>query len=392
MKVKVFQNLMLAFCFVLVLSACKKPDAPVVPEPDLPIVEDPYQTITENKVLLPILIREPDMDKVIEAEKKRGGTLLEKLLPDPKKGGGYVLYRFGYEKMDVKELHYRIDPESGVLLKAIVKFPSNQTTLAKCLALSSKHGFNDEHVLAKLCSGLVRDKSTLFVIEQEKKEGEDWLEFIQYGKQPQAFPTIKEIPSEYGEMLENSLYSFTRIKQVELNAGNELKRTEEQEYGKHKGKVRYALFELNEKEAPMTHRGYFFEWQDDTPENKLGQCFEIIFIYNEPTLGYYTDDIRKASIPTKEFYSLCQRKGFEWRLRRENGIDDFYNKEKKLRIISRTPTFNDINPEKMLFTINLVRHDDADDAKVAPAMPSPILKAKMNPSTNENANQSMRLR
>lgn len=85
MKVKVFQNLMLAFCFVLVLSACKKPDAPVVPEPDLPIVEDPYQTITENKVLLPILIREPDMDKVIEAEKKRGGTLLEKLLPDPKR-------------------------------------------------------------------------------------------------------------------------------------------------------------------------------------------------------------------------------------------------------------------------------------------------------------------
>lgn len=50
--------------------ACKDPKDPVKPNP--PVVEDPYTPVTEGGVFLPILMNKPDMDKVIEAEKREG--------------------------------------------------------------------------------------------------------------------------------------------------------------------------------------------------------------------------------------------------------------------------------------------------------------------------------
>lgn len=135
--------------------------------------------------------------------------------------------------------------------------------------------------------------------------------------------------------------------------GNTLETSSEVKSGKHKGAVKFALFSLKAEEAPMTHRGYFFDWEGDTAPDKLGQCSEIIFFYEEPSLGYYVDDIWKELIPTREFYALCKKNGYEWDKEREDG-DDFINKEKKIILVARRKQFDEISPD-FIFVMNMFK-------------------------------------
>lgn len=168
--------------------ACKKLNAPME--------DDPYTPVTEGRVFLPILVNKPDMDKVKKVEEGRNGYLLEKLAPNPDKGQNYILYKFEYKEMDIQQVHYLIHPETGVLLKVIMQFPSKNSTLSKCLALIGKQGFDDEHILAKRYSALARERDALFVMRHEKEGSMMQIKFGQFGKQPSALPTISELPSK----------------------------------------------------------------------------------------------------------------------------------------------------------------------------------------------------
>lgn len=351
MKAKVFLPLIWVLLLTLGMAACKKDNAPK-PTP----VEDPYTPITEGNVFLPVLVHQPDMDKVVETEKSRGGTLVEKLAPDAERD--YTLYRFQYKDMSIREACYRIHPKTGVLLQVSMYFPKKKATLGKCRTLLAKHGFDNSLILAKRHNGLARDKGALFLFMEGEYKGETHLIFRQFGAQLSEMPTIAKLPDEeYGDVLGNKFYSSTKIKQREIGAGNTLKEEKEVTYGKHKGKVWYALFSLKDAEAPMSFREYFFDWEEDTPDEQLGQCHKIIFIYEEPSLGYYTDNIRKVILPTREFHALCQQAGYEWFRPVGQVGDSFLNTNKNLQLVSRKIQFDDISPND-IFAINLFQNAD----------------------------------
>ncbi|GAD07520.1 hypothetical protein HQ45_00515 [Porphyromonas crevioricanis] len=375
--------------FTLGTIACKKSDEPN--KPDDPIVIDPYTPVTEGRVFMPVLMNKPDMDKVTEVEKSRSGSLVEKLAPNPDEGKNYILYKFEYREMDIRQVHYQIHPKTGVLLKVIMQFPSKKSTLLNCLALISKQGFNDDHILAQRYSALAREKDALFTMHYKKEGGGTMkIMFDQYGKQPSALPTIPKLPSEeYDIVLEDRFFSFGRIKGAEKNLGNTLKATIEEESGKHKGKVKYAIFSLKAEEAPMTHRGYFFDWEEDTAPDKLGLCCEILFFYKHPSLGYYVDDIRKKTIPTREFYDLCKKNGCEWLEECPDG-DFFINKKKKVVLVARKIQFDDISPNDIL-AINIFKSNDMyEESKGmrAKGYSSPVIENKSDANKNLRISES----
>lgn len=344
MKTKLFQHsIVWLLAFSIGLVACKKDDGPET--------QDPYAPITEGRIFLPVLAPTVDMDKVKKVEEKRNGKL-EKMTPaDPKAKRDYDLYQFIYDDKDIGEVQYHVHMTSKILLKVAVKVRNE--AIPKLQDLAKKNGFDETHFISKMFSKLSRERDALFLLSIRKTGGVTWFVFDQYGKQPKPMPTIKEIDKKWDEKIENSLFKYARVKQIEEGTfGGRLLETKKVTYGKHKGKIRYAKFRAKSDEYPMIIRGYFFDWDEELSDGNAGWISEIIYVYDDPALGFYQDNIKKVDIPTKEMLALLAKEGYVFYEAR--GKAYFFKNERKKQIyVLRTQGFDDIEGGKKVLALNL---------------------------------------
>ena len=342
MKTKLIQKLLWLLALSLGLMSCKKNETPK------PI--DPYVPVTDGKVFLPVLLNKPDMEKVKKVEEGRGGTL-KKVMNDVKEYGfSCQIYEFSYTGMDVENASYILRQRDGLLLG--VNFENiEENKVAEIKALAKKKGFNDSHILAKRFSDLARDSAEgLFrlMYYADKKE----LVFWQYGKQPSDMPTLSQLPTndfintrleQYYNEINNIEISQESTVVKELKAGD---------------KVEYLLFKIKDTaEWPSgSHRGYFFNWRT---EGSDGKCYGFQYIFKEPSVGYYRDDIWKEVIPTKEFLNLCKKEGYEWSECYMENIEgkyvvlgDRFVKDPDIKLVAWRKIFDYVNSGKDSFATN----------------------------------------
>ena len=342
MKTKLFKKLLWLLALSLGLMSCKKNETPK------PI--DSYVPVTEGKVFLPVLTNKPNMDKVEKTEAGRNGKR-EKVTNNVKMYGFLCqIYEFSYTGMDVENASYILRQRDGLLLG--VKFENiEEEKVAEIKALAKKNGFNDSHILAKRFSDLARDSAEgLFrlMYYTDKKD----LVFWQYGKQPSAMPTLSQFPTN--DFINTRLgHYYDEINNIET--GQESTVVKELKAG---DKVEYVLFKIKDTaEWPSdSHRGYFFNWRT---EGSDGKCHGFQYIFKEPSVGYYRDDIWKEVIPTKEFLNLCKKEGYEWSecyMEKIGGEDvvlgDRFVKDPDIELVAWRKIFDYVNSGKDSFATN----------------------------------------
>lgn len=350
MKIKLFQKLLWLLALSFGLIACKKNEA------TKPI--DPYAPVTEGKVFLPVLVHKPDMEKVKKVEEGRNGHL-EKIKPDAEIHDlSCNLYEFSYTGMDVKNVSYYINKDSGVLVGAYLEI--EHEALSKITDLSKKHGFDDSHFLAKRHSGLARGGDEgVFVFCA------DWsrLSFEQFGKQPSAMPAVSKIPdSDYIKNLLEQKYDY--ISNLERARGSELFKEHKKQSGINKGQVVFAIFKLNLSEMPQdTYITYFFYWEEGAaPADRLGKCHKIDYYFKEPSLGYYRDKISGLVIPTQEFLDLCKNTGYEWDSLLSHEGERFVNQAAGLYMVSERSLFDELYDSNDCFAMFFLKKEDGGKA------------------------------
>lgn len=331
MKIKFFKKIVWLLALVLGLTACKKnnPHGPI----------DPYAPVTEGKIFLPVLTHKPDMNKVKEIEKGRKGKFVEKKSIDVEEVN-YEEHVFSYTDMDVQTVSYIIETKSGLLYEVRLKIDGEEKS-SKIAELVKKQGFNSGHIFAGVFGRPVREREDAIFYVDYNKAGKTF-NFFQVGKQPSPKPTLSELPDqEYMKYLLNKDYSFDKIKEEEekgkssefLEAASLLVQE-----GKNKGKVEFALFKLNESNSlPMVYRGYGFIWDDNAAPERLGQCQSLFFLYQDYSLAFYLDELSRNILPTKEFYNLCRKAGYEFKFPDEADSEAqspvvLYNTKKRLRL------------------------------------------------------------
>lgn len=335
MKTKLYPILIVLSMLIFGLVACNNDN----PTP----TDNPYAP--EGKMFLPVLSHKPDMEKIELIEKGRTGRLEKKLPADPDNDRDYILYEYSYKGMKVKSIQYLIHPTKGTLLEAIAVIRKDGSTLKDYEELLKKRGFNDSHILAKRYSSLAKEDDTLFAVIRSDEEVEEFT-FRQFGRQTEAQATFAKFNDEWDTAIENPLFTYLKIKEVEDSKGSKLIKTELMEYGEHKGHVKIAIFGMAEAERPMLYRVYLFNVEPGTPANMLGTCKEMLFCYDDPKLGFYEDDIQDEDIPTREFLDLYKKAGYTDILYREHY--SFKNQDKKLVHGVKTMTFDEFREEPLL--------------------------------------------
>lgn len=352
MKTKFVQPLIWALALALALPACKKGNGN---EPD------PYTPPAEGMVFLPVLVHKVDMERVKEIEKARGGQLHEVKHSDE---GNYDSYTFKYNfiETDIQEIVYDVRTADKILLRAKVKVPiaSAATDMKKLL---KKTGFNNDHFLIKAtyCNLVREDEEALFNCQiDDFGPGESYL-FRQYDKQRKAMPTIKDLNGYWYDLLGKQNFKLPQVRNFETRYGSTLEREDKVKYGKYANqKIGYANFRTHAVHAPQIIRGYFFAWDDEVSPEEGGYVGEVLFIYSDPALGFYTGEIHKRDLPTREMLALFKKEGYK--IEDVHWADGHYiiyfkNETKKLKYALRARSFDDIEGGRKIMALNLFRDD-----------------------------------
>lgn len=354
MKTKFIQPLIWALAFALALPACKKDNGA---EPD-----DPYTPPAEGKAFMPVLAHKVDMERVEKIEKARGGRLSKVTHSDE---GNYDTYVFEYgffQETDVQEIVYEVRTADKILLKAEVKLPT-YIGARDMKNLLKKEGFNDDHILSKIAaSDLAReDEDALFSCRIKDLDPGKWFHFKQFDKQRKSMPTIKDLNGYWYDFLNNQAFKITQVRNFESRYKSTLLEEKKVTDGKYANQIRHAMYRTHANHAPQIIRGYFFNWDEELSPQESGHINEIIFIYTDPALGFYRDEIHKIDIPTREMLALLKKGGFKiettyWS--EDHYVFYFKNETKKLKYVLRACTFDDVEGGRKIMALNLFENKD----------------------------------
>ncbi|MDO4771336.1 BACON domain-containing protein [Porphyromonas sp.] len=271
---------------------------------------------------------------------------------------GWGIFEEDYLFMNRSELFtetkYTINVKTNSLVKITVQSTDYKTAMAErnqIIEFYKENGFEMTTQENLYIAGRHRTEPFDIKINYVKDQSV-LIEFEQYADQDKPYKTFDQFPKFPEHYFGSPEWKFEQIKAEELKEGAKEGQHSLVNSGAHKGKVTLGLFEQAESKKPYILAGYFFNWENGTPADKLGTLDELVRLYSEVTLGFWEDtEVSGKFVITNEFKALLEKEGWKF-LRIQNGFYIFSNSAKKFILATRAGFFTGFNDGNACLQMN----------------------------------------
>lgn len=318
------------------------------------------QSATTNaRYIVPLLKNKPTGYEIIKYEMEKKGMLKSFIGAMPEFGMTEDAYTFVNVSELFPETEYYVDVITKALIKVEIESSDYKTVFAEkqqIIDFYKSQDFEFDNEEGNLVVG--RHKELAFEIQFKLVENKGAvIHFVQYSKQTKEYPTLDKMPVEPQHYFNSPDWKLEQIEAAEMADGATDVSKNVLKDGPHKGQVSLALFKQAERKIPLLITGYFFAWAKNTPEANLGQVEELLYIYNDATLGFWKDiDVTGQNVMTNEFKALLKKEGWVF-YKISRGNHYYYNKAKKLMLAAHPAAFTDINDGKPILQMNFYPYE-----------------------------------
>lgn len=288
----------------------------------------------------------PPVVELIEYEEAQGNKFAS-LYPKGPYSGPNDLYSF-YPRKHFIDRSYAVG-EGGIIVNIEDVSFDDQIIKSPYVDYLIENGFEKTESNEKVWKGLNEEKSFSATITAIPQQG-TVVTFERVIKQPKDFPTWDKFPEDLLFKYMETGEKIDQIRADEEAAGSTNFRTDDVTDGSHAGQKFFMGCVVAESKRPHLNNGYFFAWEDGTPENKLGTVRQKIVVYNKIDLVFWTDPETGKRFLTKEIKALLAKEG--WRLQRVTISGGYYYEKGTRLILFRVTPLTDVNDGKPSLVIN----------------------------------------